>query len=69
MKLQAIKQELERLEDEYEAAKGFSLNITHNLHRMAEAVGLSEVLWSPKDIGITIAYQMIPLLEKGIKIL
>lgn len=66
-KLQAIKDELEQLEDAYDEAKLSNLNITHNLNKMAEAVGLYEVLWSPEEIGITIASQMIPFLEKGIE--
>jgi chromosome segregation ATPase len=66
-KKQAIQEEIERLEDEYDDAKLASLNITHNLNKMAEAVGLYEVLWQPKEIGITTASQMIPILEKGIK--
>ena len=66
-KLHAIKEELEQLEDSYENAKLSSLNITHNLNKMAQAVGLYEVLWSPEEIGITSASQMIPSLEKGIK--
>lgn len=58
---------MEQLEDSYENAKLSSLNITHNLNKMAQAVGLYEVLWSPEEIGITSASQMIPSLEKGIK--
>ena len=34
---------------------------------MAKAVGLNEVLWSPKEIGIATASQMILPLEKGIE--
>lgn len=66
-KLQAIKEELERLEDAYDEAKLSSINITHNLNKMAKAAGLYEVLWKPEEIGITTASQMISLLEKGIK--
>lgn len=65
-KLQAIKEELEQLEAEYEESKLFSRNITHNLNSMAEAVGLYDVLWNPESIGISTASQLIPLLEKGI---
>jgi hypothetical protein len=65
-RLQVIKEELERLEDDYEEAKLSSLNITHNLSEMAREVKLYEVLWSPEEIGITTASQMIPLLEKEI---
>jgi hypothetical protein len=34
---------------------------------MAKEAGLYDVLWNPESIGITIASQLIPLLEKGIK--
>ncbi|MDR1056399.1 MAG: hypothetical protein LBL90_11415, partial [Prevotellaceae bacterium] len=61
------KDEIERLEDDYEDAKLFSADITHNLNEMAKAVGLYEVLWHPEEIGITIASQMILPLEKGVK--
>lgn len=66
-KLQAIKEELEQLEDDYESAKLFSADITHNLNEMAKAVGLYNVLWHPEKIGITVASQMILPLEKGIE--
>ncbi|KAA6331536.1 hypothetical protein EZS27_019865 [termite gut metagenome] len=66
-KLQAAKAQLEDLEDAYDEAKLSSLNITHNLNKMAKEVGLYEVLWKPEIIGITIASQMIPFLEKGLK--
>ena len=62
-----IEEELERLEDDYEDAKLASHNITHNLNKMAEAVGLYDVLWRPDEIGITTASQMIVPLEKGLE--
>jgi hypothetical protein len=55
------------LEDEYDDAELASLNITHNLIKMAKEAKLYEVLWCPEEIGITSASQMIPILEKGIK--
>lgn len=58
---------MERLEDYYEEVRLASYNVTHNLNKMAEAVGLYQVLWSPEEIGITTASQMIEPLEKGIK--
>jgi hypothetical protein len=67
IKLQALKEALEQLEDEYEESMLSSHNISHNLNTMAEAAGLYDVLWNPESIGITTASQMIPLLEKGIK--
>lgn len=51
-KLQAIKEELEQLEDDFEEAKLSSLNITHNLNNMAKEVGLYEVLWRPEEMGL-----------------
>ena len=62
-----IKDEIERLEDNYEDAKLASHNVTHNLNKMAEAVGLDKVLWNPEQIGITSAFQMIAPLETAIK--
>jgi len=66
-KLRAIQDEIEQAEDIYDDAKLADVNITHNLNKMADAVGLYEVLWKPDEIGITTASQMIPFLEKGIK--
>lgn len=65
--LRNTQDKIEQLEDDYDDAKLSSHNITHNLNKMAEAVGLYEVLWRPEEIGITIASQMILPLEKGIK--
>ena len=61
-----IGEELERLEDDYEDAKLASHNVTHNLTKMAEAVGLYRILWHPEEIGITSATQMIAPLEIAI---
>ena len=66
-KLQAIKEKMEQLEDAYDEAKLSSFNITHNLNDMAKAVGLYEVLWSPEEVEITTASQMIAPLEKGLE--
>ena len=46
--------------------KVFHGNITHNLARMAEAVGLYKPLWRPEEIGVERAEQLIPLLEEGL---
>jgi len=62
-----IEEELERLEDDYEDAKLASHNVTHNLNKMAEAVGLYKILWYPEEVGITTAFQMIVPLEKAVK--
>jgi hypothetical protein len=64
--LRSTQDKIEQLEDDYEDATLSAFNITHNLNKMAEAVGLYEVLWRPEEIGITIASQMIEPLEKGI---
>ncbi|MDR2407069.1 MAG: hypothetical protein LBE13_03015 [Bacteroidales bacterium] len=62
-----IREEMERLEDDYEEARLASHNVMHNLNKMAKAVGLYQVLWSPEEVGIITASQMIEPLEKGIK--
>lgn len=66
-KQRSIQEEMERLEDDYEEARLASHNVTHNLNKMAKVVGLYQVLWSPEEIGITMASQMIAPLEKAIK--
>ena len=66
-KKRVIQEEIEQLEDEYDDAKLASINITHNLNKMAKAAGLYEVLWRSEENGITSTSQMIPILEKGIK--
>lgn len=58
-KLQAVKEELEQLEDDFEEARLSSLNSTHNLNNMAKAAGLYQVLWRPEEIGISTASQII----------
>jgi len=44
----------------------FSANITHNLGEMAKKVGLYQALWSPEDLGIKCAKDLIPFLAEGI---
>lgn len=44
----------------------FSLNITHNLGKMADAAGIYEVLWRPDENGITKASQCIEQLSVGL---
>lgn len=44
----------------------YSANITHNLNKMADLVGLYQPLWRPDEIGVTTAKQLIPLLREGI---
>jgi hypothetical protein len=45
----------------------YSGNITHNLNKMAEAVGLYQYLWRPDEIGVTKASQLIEPLTIGLK--
>lgn len=45
----------------------YEANITHNLNKMAEAVGLYEYLWRPDEIDITQACQLIEPLTIGLK--
>lgn len=65
-KQRIIQNKIKQLEDDYDDALLYSINITHNLNKMAQEVGLYEVLWCPEEIGITFASQMILPLEKGI---
>ena len=44
----------------------YSDNITHNLNVMAGEAGIYEALWRPEEIGITLAHQLIPILEEGL---
>jgi hypothetical protein len=44
----------------------FSSNITHNLNKMAEYVGIYQVLWRPEEIKISKAKDCIPLLSAGL---
>ena len=66
-KRRIIQDKIKQLEDDYDDALLYSVNITHNLNKMAQQVGLYEVLWRPEEIDITFASQMILPLEKGIK--
>ena len=45
----------------------YSGNITHNLNKMADAAGIYKVLWHPVKNGYTLAEEIIPLLEEGLK--
>lgn len=44
----------------------FEANITHNLNKMADAVGIYGPLWRPEDSGIKTAGDLIPFLSDGI---
>jgi len=47
----------------------FSANITHNLNRMAMAVGIYSPLWRPDEVGVKKASQLIEPLEEGLRLL
>ena len=47
----------------------FSANITHNMGKMADAVGLYTPLWHPERIYLQWSYELIPYLEEGIALL
>lgn len=47
----------------------FDYNITHNLGKMADLAGVYKALWRPEEIDVTHAFQLISLLEQGLKFL
>lgn len=51
------------------AYKVFCSNITHNLNKMADALGIYEPIWRPEECGVEKAEQLIPILEKGVALL
>jgi hypothetical protein len=44
----------------------YSANITHNLNKMADAVGIYLCLWHPEDLKITKAKELIKPLKDGV---
>ena len=44
----------------------FEANITHNLGAMADAAGIYKACWRPEELGITLAGDLVPLLEEGL---
>lgn len=54
------------IEEEYEVDYYYTDNITHNLNRMAEEVGIYNHLWRPEEIDIFKAYQLIDPLREGL---
>lgn len=42
----------------------YETNITHNLAKMAEELGVYDALWHPKENGIRYAKDLIPLLQQ-----
>ena len=47
----------------------FSINITHNLNKMAFAVGIYEFVWRPEEMGITKAQELTTHLSRGLRLL
>lgn len=45
----------------------FSCNITHNLNKMAEAVGIYTHIWRPEELDITKAHELIEPLQAGLE--
>lgn len=43
----------------------FTVNVTHNLGKMAEAAGVYKCLWRPDENGFTKASDIIPVLMEG----
>ena len=52
--------------EEKEQIELFSANITHNLGRMADVVGIYKHLWRPEEIGIEQAKDLINALRIGL---
>lgn len=44
----------------------FSANITHNLNKMAMAVGIYEALWRPEESEFTKAEDIVEIVENGL---
>jgi hypothetical protein len=44
----------------------FDANITHNLGKMADAVGMYKPIWRPEECAIKTAADMIPYLRDGL---
>jgi hypothetical protein len=49
----------------------YDSNITHNLSKMAREVSENfyKALWRPEEINITQAFQLVPILSDGLKLL
>ena len=52
--------------DGYDPIEMFSINITHNLGKMAKKAGLYRAMWHPEEIDITKAGDMIEWLKPGL---
>jgi len=53
-------------EEECQTTEVFSYNITHNLGQMARECDAYEVVWQPKESGITKARQLVKPLQEAI---
>lgn len=51
---------------EPEECRVFEANITHNLSKMADRVGVYGVCWRPEENGVETAADMIPVLAQGL---
>ena len=47
----------------------YSVNIPHNLDKMAKAASIYKHLWEPETIGVTYAHQLIDPLIEAIKVM
>lgn len=47
----------------------YSSNITHNLGVMAREAGIYQCLWRPEEVGLTLAWQLVEPLTKGVLLL
>lgn len=47
----------------------FSINITHNLGKMAGEAGIYKALWRPEELNVSTAGELIDSLEKGLALL
>lgn len=62
--------DLKEYEDSiYETDLVFNYNITHNLNTMADAAGIYEYLWSPEEVNIEFARDLIEPLRNGLHLL
>lgn len=49
--------------------EAFSYNITHNLNKMAEEVGIYKHLWRPEELGFVCARELVVPLSSGLTLL
>lgn len=45
----------------------YNANITHNLGKMAKEAGIYKALWRPKEISVSRAEQLVPILASGLE--